>query len=554
MSKQTECQRFIMKIHSSRLRQSKWRLTLPLSEARKNGEVISLASSQMLRWIDELNGVVDADERAKRIKAEIQALKKEPTSAANKKAIRGLYAALDNLQFKPDYMCLIIDSVSDYRRACKGFYINGIKYGRLLGTTGGIKMSTIVFANAELLPELRKRIDNGRKADMAFVPAKLEAYRALTCSASVPVSAPRGILVVSDVETEFDDEVINLSNEGDGEPTMSEPTVQKIKLTPSDGCGMILPSLAEKWSSELGLDYLMSGCCVRCAFTKGMLFTFPFDEFAELRAGLAVNDVGAYIVKDAWGNEVDVREVDMVLTTSMLKLWDSYDSIDDYISKCRENHYTFAVTKACPKELESDRCLNYQFTQSYDLSDAEIEELIAPTVEEFNDVLGGDWRKAVLFLSGDGLNEKNVRKMNDDYIKALMVEPSVTNDPYVRKSIYQLVKNRINEAKVSVIHVHGNYSMMSGDLYLLCQHIFGEPLTGLLRAGEIYNAYWDRVYTERDIEEVVGFRAPMSVHSNIRKLRVATRDNVRHWFRYMQSCTVMSAWSNEMNAMNGADL
>ena len=48
-------QQLIYKIHSARLRQAKWNLTLPLDEARRNDEVVPLGDSQVLRWIDELN-------------------------------------------------------------------------------------------------------------------------------------------------------------------------------------------------------------------------------------------------------------------------------------------------------------------------------------------------------------------------------------------------------------------------------------------------------------------------------------------------------------------
>ena len=82
--------------------------------------MISLADSQILRWIDELNGITDADARAREIKLKIKALRREDTCLQNKKDIRQLYKDLDALQFKPDYMCLIIDREKDYYRACKG--------------------------------------------------------------------------------------------------------------------------------------------------------------------------------------------------------------------------------------------------------------------------------------------------------------------------------------------------------------------------------------------------------------------------------------------------
>lgn len=496
----------------------------------------------MLRWIDELNGITDADRQAREIKQEIKRIRKEPNNVQNRRVIKQLYTKLDKLQYKPDYMCLIIDKEKDYYRACRGFSINGIKYKRLLGTNGGIKNSTIVFVSEKHADELRRRIDNGRNPDAELVPAKLEAYKALTCSASTPVSLPNGILVVDDCETEFLSDIIYLTDEGDGEPVMEMRKNEKIQMDASDGYGIMLPSLADKWSEELGLDYRVSGVNTRFSFEKGMVFTFDFVDFADKVAK-------KYIVKDAWGNEVDIRNVELVLTTSMVKLWDSYESCEDYINKSIENGYTFGIAKTCPKELETERNLNYQFIQSYDLDDNDIEELISPTMNEIKDVLGGDWRKTVLFLKGAGLNADNIGRIDDDFIKAIMIDPRMVDDPFVQSTIYQLIRNRINEAKVGVLKVHGNYSIVSGDPYTLCQSIFGLELTGLLKDGEIYNQYW----ADHGADRLACFRAPMTCHNNIRLVRPADNEQVRYWYQYMTTCTIFNSWDTAASALNGCD-
>ena len=504
--------------------------------------MISIADSQVLRWIDELNGITDADERARGIKQEIRNLRKAPSSVQNKRAMRRLYGELDALQFKPDYMCLIIDREKDYHTACRGFSINGIPYVRLLGTNGGIKNSTIVFVSERLAGELRRRVENGRDKSKALVTAKLEAYQALTCSASVPVSLPRGILIVDDAETEFLSDIIYLSDENDGEPVMEYREKHPITLDASDGFGLMLPSLAERWSRELGLDYIVGGVNTRFSFEKGMLFSFDFIDFAEKEAK-------RYIVRDAWGNDVDVRHVEAILTTSMVKLWDSYKSCDDYISTSVKNGYTFGITKTCPRELENERTLNYQFIQSYELTDEDIDELIAPTMEEIRDVLHGDWRKTVLFLRGSGINAENIDKLTDDYIKGIMIDRRVLDDPFVQNNIYQLIRNRINEAKVGVLKVHGNYSIVSGDPFVLCQSIFGLEKTGLLKAGDIYNEYWANAGADR----LACFRAPMTCHNNIRLVRPVRSDEARYWYRHMPTVTVLNSWDTITAALNGCD-
>lgn len=542
MAKQLTCQKYIFKIRSSRLRKARWNLTLPLVEARFNKELVSLADSQVLRWIDELNGLEDQDAIAKEIRSRIKRLKKEENSIANKRMVKALYEELDAVQFKPDYMCLIIDKEQDYYRACKGFTINGISYHRLLGTNGGVKNSTIVFVADRHGDEIRRRIENGRNPEKALVPAKLEAYKALACSASIPVSMPMGILVVPDCETKFLADVINISDSDSGEPLMEFQKDAEIELNASDGYGLMLPSLARRWSQELGLDYITSGVNTRFSFEKGMVFTFNFMEFAERVAN-------KYIVKDAWGDDVDIRTVELVLTTSMVKLWDSYESCQDYIDNCLSNKYTFGITKTCPEELESERALNYQFIQSYELSEADIDELIKPTMDEFKDVLQEDVNKAILFLCGKHLNENSFDQLEDGYIKALFVDDRLHNDPYVRGAIYRAIKNRINKAKVGVLNVHGNYSIISGDPYALCQSIFGLEVTGLLKAGEIYNRYWDDVGAEK----CVCFRAPMTCHNNIRAVKIARSEEVRYWFQHLKTSSVLNAWDTMTQALNGCD-
>lgn len=543
MAKQLTAQRFIFKIRSSRVRKARWNLTLPLDEARKTEEIIALADSQILRWIDELNGVENADDKVREIRQDIKEVRKEPCTLENRKKIRKLYEALDNLQFKPDYMCMIMDSEKDYRRACQGFKINGVKYARLLGTNGGVKNSTIVFVSERIVDEIRCRIENGRDTSVPLVPAKFEAYKALTCSASTPVRMPEGIIVVNDCETQFVDDVIYVDDDENGRPVMMPKNGETITLTESDGYGLMLPSLAMKWGQDIGVDYIPSGVNTRFAWEKGMVFTFDFREFAEKVAG-------SYIVKDAWGVDRDVREAELILTTSMVKLWDSYPSLEEYLKCSKMNGYTFGIPKVCPVELESERNLNYQFIQGYHLTDDDIEELIQPTIRDIHDAIHADWRKTVLFLKGSGLTDENIMSQDADVAKAVMIDQTMMDDPYVRYKVYNLIKNRIDEAKVGVVKVHGNYSIVCGDPYALCQSMFGLEVTGLLKPMEIYNRYW----MDYESDKLVCFRAPMSSASNIRMVYLNRTDEAKHWYRFMNTCTLFSAFSNECAALNGMDM
>lgn len=541
MAKQQVSQKYIFKLHTDRLKKARWNLKLTLAEARQNDEIISIGDSQVLRWIDEINGVDGAEEMVRDIRSRIKRLRKEENTVYNRKQIKALYRELDAIQFKPDYMHLVVDSNKDYLKACNGFEINGIKYMRLVGTSGGVKMSTVVFVSERVAETLRQRIDNGRNHEVPLVPAKLEAYRALACSGSIPVSMPKGILVVPDCITHFQEDVLYLTDENDGEPEMRLWKNYDVELTESDGYGLMCPALAERWSEELRLGYTMSAANTRFSYEKGCVFTFDFHEFADCVAGTRM-------VKDVWGNDIDIGNVELVLTASMLKLWNCYDSLEQYLKCCQENHYTFGIAKTAPKELESRRALNYQFVQSYDLTDEQIDELIRPTVDDIRDVIAGDYRKAILFMAGVDLDDEKVMRQTD-VVKAMMVYPGIYNDPFVKQKIKRAIKKRIDDAKIGVLDVHGNYSILCGDPYALCQSIFGLEVTGLLKAGELYNKYW----VGAGATEVAVFRAPMSTHENIKKVRVASDEEVQRWYKYITTCTMLNAWDGTVNALNGAD-
>ena len=143
--------------------------------------------------------------------------------------------------------------------------------------------------------------------------------------------------------------------------------------------------------------------------------------------------------------------------------------------------------------------------------------------------------------------ELMLTRAHPDFIKAMMINHDIVNDPYIQSVIYQQIKNRIDEAKTGVVKVHGNYSIVSGDPYLLCQSIFGLEKTGLLKAGEIYNQYW----ADAGAKELACFRAPMSCYENIRKVVPVDNEDVRYWFKYMKTCTILNGWDTTMAALNG---
>jgi len=202
-----------------------------------------------------------------------------------------------------------------------------------------------------------------------------------------------------------------------------------------------------------------------------------------------------------------------------------------------------------PKKLENERNLNYQFIQSYELSDEDIDKLIKPTIQEIHDVLGNDPIKSILFLRGMHLSENSYDNQETDFIKALMIDKEMIKDPFVKNKIHNSIKKRITEAKIGVLKVKANYSIISGDPFSLCQNIFGLSVTGLLKSGEFYSKYWN----DKEVDKVVCYRAPMTCHNNIRILRFKNTSEMQYWYKYMNTVTIFNSWDTTTHALNGAD-
>lgn len=548
MAKSQKNQTFVLKINTGYLSKHNWDLHLELNKVRKESQmVVSLGSSQVLRWMTQIQGRQNDDLIATNIKKEIKQIKKLENSVENKNRIRELYNRLYQTQFQQDYLMLVMDSVGDYKRALQGFSVTvdgrTVKYKRLLGTAGSIKKSTIIFVNEEIHEELMARLDNGRDLEKKFVPAKLNAYYALACSASIAVSWPR-VIVVKDAITNFKHDVLLVD---DSDPSLEEPVVKQvndydIEYNVSDGMGFVTPEMSAKWAQELNEgDEPLSGVNTRCSFLKGMLFTIPFVEFAEEVAH-------TYKIIDAWGTERDVRDADAIITVSMLKLWDSYPSYEAYYENCVKHGYEFAVAKSTPHKLRNVHTTNYQYLQDFELNDEQIDQLISPTIKKIKDCLGLDWRKLILYMCGQGLDERTVDHM-DPMCKAIMANPQLVDDPYVRSKVQRMIQKRIKTAKIGVLDVEGDYAILGNDPYSLLQNMFGMPITGLLKAGECYHQYW----TSKGVNEVVMFRAPMTSHNNVCKMSIVASDEMKKWYRYIHTCCFINSWDTTAIRLNGAD-
>ncbi len=193
--------------------------------------------------------------------------------------------------------------------------------------------------------------------------------------------------------------------------------------------------------------------------------------------------------------------------------------------------------------LENERTLNYQFIQSYDLTDDEIRELIMPTVNDIKEAIYDNPDKTILFLHGACAENYNFDKDNNYLAKAIMISPEIARDPYVVDTLRYMLRKAQRLAKIGKLKIHGNYTVISGDPFAFCQSIFKcnvpDDEKGLLKAGEIYSKYWIDD-SNGEGKRVVCFRAPMSCHNNIRAMNVVHNEDIDYWYQYMSTVNIIN--------------
>lgn len=496
----------IFKIGTNKLKYSDWNLEITKKEAFQFQELISLFEAQEFRIM------------------------------ANKI----LEKPINTIDFTQIFIQVVVEKKSDFSRATgkKGITVNGINFRRFVGTTGGLKNNTLLFCNSKYIDELNRLCECKRNPNVKLVPAKYEAYKALTCSASQTICNPNGILVVKDCITQYFADVISLDDGVESnEPIRQLVKNKSLENNVSDGFNLCTIQYMQRVAESLNLDYVPGGVCLRNAWLKGMLYPFPIIEFIE-----KYNN-GNYMIEDIWGNLQDVRECEMILTESSLKLWSAYKNIDEYVEAYKECGYGFSVTKISPHELEEERELNYQYLQSYEFTQDDITELCDPTIQYLKDAMCGDYSSTIKFL---GINE-NVDI--NSWQSALYTSEYMLGDPYVIDSIHRYIKKKMNDAKIGKLFVKGNYQIASGDPFALMQSICGLEVTGLLKANEVYSKFW----IDRNEDEVVLFRSPMTSHNNIRMCKINLSEDCQYWYQYMDTIMIINGWDSFCMAENGED-
>jgi hypothetical protein len=549
----TNKQFFTFKFKSSRLKEFNYDISLTFEEAKEYGEVIALFDNQILRSIRDIHNRHVDYEYLESLHAEKGYLKHKQHSIENANLIKNIQTQINEMLFIPEYITIVMDHPSHYKYLYKNkLTLNGKQFRRFSSSAGQARVSTVTFCESETADRLDVILDNGRNLDKELVPSKFNAYKGVYGSATSEVSTPRFCLVPdysSDTQVK-----VNFVTETDYE---SDDIIEIKELTESfnrfDGQGLISYEMASKWAAELGLDYVPAQWCVRNSFLKGMLNTFPIHEFCE-----KVNN-GNYRIKTSYKDEqgnykiVDLRNVDVLISESQFKLWDSFDSIEVYQENCEKNNLKWGVSLHSPKKDKDILKMNYQFLQTLNLDKSDIEKVCEKFVDWITGVTSKNIYYTMLFLLGTEITEGKIIKYLDkgenNWIKSLIVNPELINDKFIKKKVYDLIKRKIKNGCLGQILIDGNFQTLVSDPYAMMQHVCGLEVTGLLKEKEYYSNYWN----QKGIKVVDSMRAPLTYRSEHLLLNLQHNETLDYWYRYNYTGIIVNAHGHETMNWAGSD-
>lgn len=237
-------------------------------------------------------------------------------------------------------------------------------------------------------------------------------------------------------------------------------------IAETDGWGMCC---SKGWRSKI----------VRAPWVKGLVTFFDFQRY--LREECTQDQ---WWVTDIYGKRWNIilDDIQCILTKSMFKLYKFYPSWECYKANFKAYGCYFGCCKIEDDYIPKAR-INYQMLQSLsDMTDAEIERFVKPTVDEIQSV-GQDYQTTMRLLGATEYN-KNRSPMQE----ALLLYPELFRDVYNKEILKQTKKSLVKQAMGGRLRVNGKYLLISPDPVAFCEWLFkGEQFpTGLLADGEVY--------------------------------------------------------------------
>ncbi len=255
--------------------------------------------------------------------------------------------SLDSLEVRDAIINIVVPNASGSQTAKvaraygelahTGFNFNGRHYVRLCAGSGQLRHNTITFIWDAMHGYITEALYCGitpEELGESFSVSKWNAYVGLSESGMRFLTSYPRVCIISDYEEikpHFPIDYIETERSGGRKNRRVNKTISKhfyddpemdfAPLNSFDGQGLADPEWMCQVAKELGYltedgGYTPSEYIVRAPWCKGLVVAFDFKQYCQ--------EHGVTIIRDVYGQEYNVKEIDILLSTSQFKMWKAY--------------------------------------------------------------------------------------------------------------------------------------------------------------------------------------------------------------------------------------
>lgn len=462
-----------------------------------------------------------------------------------------------------------------------GFWYNGVHYNRFGKSASQAKDGITAFVCDAFFDELYAIT----QMDIAIDECVISKYEAQRCLAFSSCTLIKGympnIVIIGEFQKTLKDQYIKYVTEKEKsfiDPETGEKIsyrakeieegVHDLTISPFDGCGCHERDFMEEAGRQMGLSYDAAGFQIRLPFIKGYSVYVPFRKILK--------EWGVSHITDIYGKRHPVEEIDCIWNVSMFKghklFFEKYGNQAwvQYQKTLRKYQFKLGISKFSHhiKSLNKYTRMNFQYLQCLDLwnpnyiacyekkdlknydildenNDGKIIRLAKYTTGLYEKIIRGDKFYTYKFM---GISDTETYEPKSVYLKALLMDDEMRNDPAVRQFLYRKLKKAIDEAKVGKIYCSGFYHTGVGDMIGYLQYAAGEEPTGCLKKGEVYSGNFG-------CGPLLSFRSPLVDPSEVNRIQNAQSDVIQRWFSHFKDQDVVMFNMHDISApqQGGAD-
>ncbi|CUN57927.1 RNA dependent RNA polymerase [Clostridium disporicum] len=312
----------------------------------------------------------------------------------------------------------------------------------------------------------------------------------------------------------------------------------------ADGCGFVSPSFLDEIQKELKVDHridfiglrmfpmAMKGLAIRCDFMKYFEENYNEDTDYFKKQG------DTFLVKDYFGNMVDLSKIDMIVNTNMAK-WgklyedEKFDDINTFIQEKLDKKYkdilnSIYITKINKEAIKEYSQLNYQVFNNVALTVEELRELQEPSKNYLKEILAlEDVNKIKIFMGDIAWDDEDEELRT--YAKAhrlLQIDDRFISNGKVKSEVLEGIYSKAHEI-ICKPWVKGNYKTVAICPITYLNWIMTRKIEPHLKEGEFY-------VPNEEGKRVVA-RNPLAVFSEVHKIELVKNEKLDKYFGELTS-------------------